>query len=56
MSLEDIPVVQRNKQKDFGFCGMFNYEVTVRPDNFVNKIFHENVKKCEKFKFKYTSI
>jgi hypothetical protein len=27
MSLENIPVVQRNKQKDFGFSGMFNYEV-----------------------------
>jgi hypothetical protein len=27
MSLENIPVVQRNKQKDFGVCGMFNYEV-----------------------------
>jgi hypothetical protein len=27
MSLETIPVVQRNKQKDFGFSGMFNYEV-----------------------------
>jgi hypothetical protein len=27
MSLENIPVVQRNKQKDFGVGGMFNYEV-----------------------------
>jgi hypothetical protein len=27
MSLEKIPVVQMNKQKDFGFSGMFNYEV-----------------------------
>jgi hypothetical protein len=27
MSLENKPVVQRNKQKDFGFSGMFNYEV-----------------------------
>jgi hypothetical protein len=27
MSLENIPAVQRNKQKDFGFSGMFNYEV-----------------------------
>jgi hypothetical protein len=27
MSLEHIPVVQRNKQKDFGFSGMFNNEV-----------------------------
>jgi hypothetical protein len=27
MSLENIPVVQRNKQKDFGISGMFNYEV-----------------------------
>jgi hypothetical protein len=27
MSLENIPVVQRNKQKDFGFSRMFNYEV-----------------------------
>jgi hypothetical protein len=27
MSLENIPVVQRNKQKDFVVSGMFNYEV-----------------------------
>jgi hypothetical protein len=27
MSLENIPVVERDKQKDFGFSGMFNYEV-----------------------------
>jgi hypothetical protein len=27
MSLENIPVVQWNKQRDFGFSGMFNYEV-----------------------------
>jgi hypothetical protein len=27
MNLENNPEVQRNKQKDFGFSGMFNYEV-----------------------------
>jgi hypothetical protein len=27
MSLENIPVVQRNKQNDFGVSGTFNYEV-----------------------------
>jgi hypothetical protein len=27
MSLENIPVVQRNKEKDFGVSCMFNYEV-----------------------------
>jgi hypothetical protein len=25
--IQNIPVVQRNKQKDFGVSGMFNYEV-----------------------------
>jgi hypothetical protein len=27
MSLENIPVLQMNKQRDFGVSGMFNYEV-----------------------------
>jgi hypothetical protein len=27
MNLDNIPVIQRNKQKDLGFSGMFNYEV-----------------------------
>jgi hypothetical protein len=27
MSLVNIPVVRRNKQKDFGFSGVLNYEV-----------------------------
>jgi hypothetical protein len=27
VSLENIPVVQRSKQKDFGSSSMFNYEV-----------------------------
>jgi hypothetical protein len=30
MSLENIPVVQRHEQKDFGFSGMFNYEVVFK--------------------------
>jgi hypothetical protein len=27
MHLENIPPAQRNKQKDLGFCGLFNYKV-----------------------------
>jgi hypothetical protein len=27
MCLDNIPVIQRDKKKDFGFSGMLNYEV-----------------------------